>query len=566
MSITKHLLLFLSIGTLLGFSSASRYSTTEHEKYCLSYLDNLDIRHTTFVQKSKFIGPHATHIVYQSSYRNIPVEQSYIYFHFYKDKPVDIVDLLCKVPTDLEISSIFKPTVIKKIGNKYYPLHKMISRDSVSGTTSIHYNGVDTSFVEYGQIHKQDKDTNIYASIFYPNPIVSSGEEYGNNFMDNNDKSSTALENQQQEVLLTLQKDTQTNELNFDDTYIRFENISSPTVAFHANDLLNPINRSMPIFEAANVYYHINKFINYLDTVGYKQLVRPLIVDPHAFNGIDNSAYTPYGLVHNLQFGTGGVDDAEDAQVIIHEFAHSLVQSASPYSRGPAERNSIEEGICDYLCMMYSNRLSGTDETNVFSWDGHNEFYPGFKLNSKKNYIFDYAGNSNQDREIWSSVLYNIHLALGDKIANTLVMEHLFYLNIHNTMPSLARDLLTIDERVFNSKHSFALLDVFKEHGIVPIERNETMYASKKDDLRGFLSKQRQGSLLNYALIMNRDSHYEFAIYNLLGTNISKTTFKGNKYQLYGRTIPSREAILLVVVTDLNDSKSKTLTFKTFKF
>jgi hypothetical protein len=528
-------------------------------------LNDLNTDYTGFLEKSRFIGNSSAHFVFQQTYRNIPVEQSYIYFHFYKDKPIDVVDLLFQVPTDLEPPSNVDNAVLKKLDNKYYILQKSISTDSISGITSIHYSGVDTFFVEDGHIHKQDKDTGIYTSVFYPNPVVSSGEAYGNDFTDNNDKTSTALESQQREVLLMLKKDTQTNQLSFDDEFISFENVSSPTLSLQPNELLAPINRSMPIFEAANVYYHINQFINYLDTIGYKQLVRPLIVDPHAFNGIDNSAYTPYGLVHNLQFGTGGVDDAEDAQVIIHEFFHSLVQSASPYSRGPAERNSIEEGICDYLCMMYSNRLSGTNETAVFSWDGHNEFFHGFELNSKKNYILDYAGNSNQDREIWSSVLYNIQLSLGDEIANTLILEHLFYLNIHNTMPSLARNLLTINEKVFDSKNAYMLLNIFTEHGIAPIDQHETLYAGEKDKLRGYLTKNKYSTFPNYELVMNKDSHYEFAIYNLMGQKLTEASFMGYKFKM-SEDISYRDAILLVVVTDLNDRRSKPLCFKTFNF
>lgn len=549
----------------MGFSSASRYSTTDYEKYCFSYLDDLNMEYTGFIEKGRFIGTNAAHFVFQQTYQNIPVEQSYIYFHFYKDKPVEVVNLLCQPPKELEISDTANNAVIRQLGTKFRELQKSIITDSISGITTVYYRGSDTSFTVAGNIHKHNKDSSILTSVFYPNPVVSSEEEYGNDFRDNNDKSSTALENQQHEVLLTLQKDTQTNELRFNDEYIRFANVSSPTIAIEPNQLLNPINRSMPIFEAANVYYHIHRFIGYLDTLGYKSLVRPLIVDPHAFNGLDNSAYTPFGLVHNLQFGTGGVDDAEDAQVIIHEFAHSLVQSASPYSRGPVERNSIEEGICDYLCMMYSNHLSGTDETNVFSWDGHNEFYPGFKLNSRKNYIFDYTGNSNQDREIWSSVLYNIQLSLGDEIANTLVMEHLFYLNINNTMPSLAGDLLTIDEKLFNSKNAYMLLTIFTNHGLVPIEPRETFYSGGRGELKGFLTKEKQSRSLNYELVMNKDSHYELAIYNLMGKKIDKATFVGNKYKMSGNIV-SRDAILLIVVTDFNNPKFKPLSFKIFNF
>lgn len=44
--------------------------------------------------------------------------------------------------------------------------------------------------------------------------------------------------------------------------------------------------------------------------------------DPHANNGGDNSYYD--SLTQQLAFGEGGVDDAEDADVVIHELTHGL--------------------------------------------------------------------------------------------------------------------------------------------------------------------------------------------------------------------------------------------------
>ena len=41
---------------------------------------------------------------------------------------------------------------------------------------------------------------------------------------------------------------------------------------------------------------------------------------PHGFNGADNSSYSPG--TGRLQFGEGGVDDAEDSDVVHHELGH----------------------------------------------------------------------------------------------------------------------------------------------------------------------------------------------------------------------------------------------------
>ena len=44
--------------------------------------------------------------------------------------------------------------------------------------------------------------------------------------------------------------------------------------------------------------------------------------DPHGFDGADNSQFSSAG--ENLTFGQGGVDDAQDADVIIHELGHGI--------------------------------------------------------------------------------------------------------------------------------------------------------------------------------------------------------------------------------------------------
>ena len=85
--------------------------------------------------------------------------------------------------------------------------------------------------------------------------------------------------------------------------------------------------RSDRIFDAVNAYYHIDEFMRYLKfDLGID--VRPssytggVQFDPHGNNGDDNSYYSIWS--EQLAFGEGGVDDAEDADVIIHELSHGI--------------------------------------------------------------------------------------------------------------------------------------------------------------------------------------------------------------------------------------------------
>jgi hypothetical protein len=88
------------------------------------------------------------------------------------------------------------------------------------------------------------------------------------------------------------------------------------------------VDRESGTFEYLNVFYHINTIGEYVNKLGYDMITDTLVVDVHAFGGQDNSGYLPSN--HSLQFGEGGIDDAEDGEVVVHEFVHSLSELASP--------------------------------------------------------------------------------------------------------------------------------------------------------------------------------------------------------------------------------------------
>ena len=84
----------------------------------------------------------------------------------------------------------------------------------------------------------------------------------------------------------------------------------------------------------------------------------------------DNSYYDM--LHQRLSFGQGGVDDGEDADVIIHELSHGLHQWLT--RDGVSQREGIAEGFGDYVAVSYSrtrNKWKYTDPQYnwVFGWD-----------------------------------------------------------------------------------------------------------------------------------------------------------------------------------------------------
>ncbi len=158
------------------------------------------------------------------------------------------------------------------------------------------------------------------------------------------------------------------------------------------------VTRSAMTFDATMTYYHISTYLKYVnETLGVPAM--PLNhpggvhVDPHGFNGDDNSRYSGSG--EDLSFGQGGVDDAEDADVIIHELGHGIHDWLT--GGNLSQNQGLSEGTGDYLAGAYSrdfaNQWTPADTAYnwVFSWDGHNEFWGGRVLNWQLTHT--YPGN-----------------------------------------------------------------------------------------------------------------------------------------------------------------------------
>ncbi|MBK9658047.1 MAG: M36 family metallopeptidase [Rhodanobacteraceae bacterium] len=135
-------------------------------------------------------------------------------------------------------------------------------------------------------------------------------------------------------------------------------------------------------FEGVNVYYHIDTFMRYINTtlnvpIAPYQYVGGVRYDPRGVNGDDNSFYT--SGTGRLSFGEGGVDDAEDADVVIHELGHGIHDWLT---HGLSQVQGLSEGTGDYLASSYSRSFNHwpsnvTAYFWMFNWDGHNPFWGG---------------------------------------------------------------------------------------------------------------------------------------------------------------------------------------------
>ncbi len=209
-----------------------------------------------------------------------------------------------------------------------------------------------------------------------------------------------------------------------------------------------------------NVYYHISTAYRHIEQLGFSiPSLRQIRLDPHGYYGQDNSHFSPSG--NWISWGEGGVDDAEDADVIWHEYGHAIQFNLVP-TWGGGESGALGEGFGDYWAASYSRSLGQWDESSyhhnwVFNWDGHNPFWSGRILNDPRTYPFA-SLPIHSAGQIWSAALMGIWGELGREVTDKLVLKSFMYLGSGATAPDNAHALIQADRDLYNGAHVQTLL------------------------------------------------------------------------------------------------------------
>ncbi len=206
-------------------------------------------------------------------------------------------------------------------------------------------------------------------------------------------------------------------------------------------------NREDDRFEEVMTYYHIDRQARYVRELGFDDL--PPTPQRINVNGVaeDLSFFSP--ATGMITYGSGGVDDCEDADVILHEYSHALLHQILPSWRG-GETGLLTEGLCDYLAGDWSLEVNRDFQPyQLYNWDGNNEFWDGRILNSDHHYPEDADRERHDAGQLWSSLLTEIRLAADDRdLWNSVVIDHLYLLGDSATVPDAAEALLAVDEEI----------------------------------------------------------------------------------------------------------------------
>ena len=318
-------------------------------------------------------------------------------------------------------------------------------------------------------IHQQEHyryfgDTTVKARVFQVNPTNSARTTYGGSYRDNGDQNNDSLQAQLFQV--NTHAVYRNDSFFLEHPFFEFKELSWPYLNDHYGQASDTFfyNRSEVRFESVNSFHHLVEYYNYLKLLGYDHLVKKVALDVHALGGADNSQFDPDA--YTIEYGDGGVDDAEDTEVVLHEYVHSLSATASNTFPNSPQRNAMEEGNCDYLAKSYSRSINDFNSYKIFSWDGHNEFWNGFVLDSDEHYPEDVQNNKDGDRDMWSSTLMCIHDYIGREATDSLVLEHFEYQFASAIMPDMAEVLLHLDTVLFNQRYYAPIKECLVERGL----------------------------------------------------------------------------------------------------
>jgi hypothetical protein len=205
-------------------------------------------------------------------------------------------------------------------------------------------------------------------------------------------------------------------------------------------------DRSSDGFSETMGYHYIDYAQAYIQGLGFNNVNNRQQI--FAVNRLkqDNSFYSP--STKQISYGTGGVDDAEDAEVIWHEYGHSVQDNQVPGFGSGSEAGAMGEGFGDYLAGSLGAQLSGGfQDVCIAEWDAtsYSSTIPPClrRLDSSKHYPEDIANEVHADGEIWSAALWEIRSTFGGARADTLILQHHFLVAPSGTFNQAANALVT---------------------------------------------------------------------------------------------------------------------------
>ena len=259
-------------------------------------------------------------------------------------------------------------------------------------------------------------------TVFLPNPVAELGNQ---SLTDQSDADYAALAPAYHDAVLT----------NLDGSGLLvgdWAQVVSETgdPAYSATNDFR-YHRTDDRFEQVMAYYWITEAQKYIQSLGFGSSRRAVNKKSQRVRlnqwGRDNSFASD--TKDEMRFGKGGVDDGEDAEVILHEYGHAIHFSQN-FSFATEEAGAISEGFGDYWAVTVSSLVAPTpDPACVADWDSVEYTRAPHclrRVDTNLRYPQDLRGEVHWDGQIWSRALWDIRQAVGHVKADTLILQAQF--------------------------------------------------------------------------------------------------------------------------------------------
>jgi zinc metalloprotease ZmpB len=312
--------------------------------------------------------------------------------------------------------------------------------------------------------------TTATGSVFVTNPVQSTGDQ---NLTDQKDSDAAVPSSAYYTVPLT----------NLDGSgYLRgdYAVVSSETgnPAYSADGTFR-YTRHQDEFEQVMAYFWITEAQKYIRSLGFGTTYPAIDNGPQAVRinqwGADNSFSTDHPK-DELRFGKGGVDDAEDGDVILHEYGHAI-HFAQGFAFASEEAGAISEGFGDYWALTVGDVVSRSlgvkaqaPITCIMDWDA--TYYTSKtphclrRTDTGNHYPEDLSGEVHHDGLIWSNALWDIRQSIGNVKADTVILLGSFNFT-ETTMAELANKTVAAAQQVYGSRTAAAVRNAFVARGIL---------------------------------------------------------------------------------------------------
>jgi hypothetical protein len=500
--------------TTAMFSVNSKVYSGSPESMAKQFLqenkESFGISDTSNIKHDKTVESHGVkHVIFHETYMGIPVYGSMTKISINKDNRVTSVS-----NGNIPVSNLASTTVAidkqSAVGSAFVKTQTVGKRLSIQPAInqyiyedSIHqfHNTWRVNFVS-SHPHKswqvfvdantgevlEARDIAQYIDgqgrVFKPDPITALRDT---SLKDHGDSDYVALQNAYVTVTLNNLNDPVNGIYRLQGKYAKSIDIDFPyTEPVTSTTPSFLYNRSQPGFEETNAYYFIDLQRQYVGGLGFTPQWNghdSLCFDAHGYvdeSDTDNSAYDtcttksyydPYFLY--MFFGPGGIDDAEDQDVILHEYGHALHDALmeGDLISCADDESIISEGSGDYMALSYRRTLSTFQRDHIFNWDGNGESWSGRSISSSLNYKNDWYIDIDNFHDchdaglVWASTMMDLEEATSKDVATTLLLKSFEYANPNFTVDEHINMFFRADSDLYNGAHSDILFDVFNKRG-----------------------------------------------------------------------------------------------------